>query len=165
MNYSVYSPLRYRCAILPNFKELTLFMKIIFSKNNYYFERNEGIEPTTSNWNVRILPSELIPHLVPETGLGPVQAFSPRDFLTTTTFVANNVFYRSKLMSHIMYPCIVAQMRLYCSWSGLYLHHIETRPYSSLIEQPAVRYRNLLRSCYYYTFNLGAPCIVSTHCL
>ena len=39
-------------------------MKIIFSKNNNYFlERNEGIEPTTSNWNVRILPSELIPHI------------------------------------------------------------------------------------------------------
>ena len=65
-------------------------MKIIFSKNNYYFERNEGIEPTTSNWNVRILPSELIPHLVPETGLEPVQAFSPRDFLTTIVFTTTN---------------------------------------------------------------------------
>ena len=64
-------------------------MKINFSKNNYYFERNEGIEPTTSNWNVRILPSELIPHLVPETGLEPVQAFSPRDFLTTIVFTTN----------------------------------------------------------------------------
>ena len=52
-----------------------------------------------------------------------------------------------------------------CLWSGLYLNHIETRPYSSLIEQPAVRYRNHLRSCYYYTLNLGSSCIASTHCL
>ena len=46
-------------------------MKINFSKNNYYFERNEGIEPTTSNWNVRILPSELIPQVVAQVGLEP----------------------------------------------------------------------------------------------
>ena len=55
-------------------------MKIIFSKNNYYFERNEGIEPTTSNWNVRILPSELIPRvkIVAEAGIEPA-----RSLLTT----------------------------------------------------------------------------------
>lgn len=46
-------------------RTILLFMKIIFSKNNnYYFERNAGIEPTASNWNVRILPSELIPQIL-----------------------------------------------------------------------------------------------------
>ena len=57
-------------------------MKIIFSKNNYYFERNVGIEPTTSNWNVRILPSELIPRIkfVAEAGLEPARTFRSRGF-------------------------------------------------------------------------------------
>ena len=57
-------------------------MKIIFSKNNYYFERNVGIEPTTSNWNVRILPSELIPRvkIVAGGGIGPPRAFRPTGF-------------------------------------------------------------------------------------
>ena len=57
-------------------------MKIIFSKNNYYFERNVGIEPTTSNWNVRILPSELIPRvkIVAEAGIEPARTFLSRGF-------------------------------------------------------------------------------------
>ena len=101
-------------------------MKIIFSKNNYYFERNEGIEPTTSNWNVRILPSELIPHLVPETGLEPVQAFSPRDFLTTIVFTTNLINTTLKAYFAIFRCTLDKQFRILdCSWSGLYLHHIE----------------------------------------
>ena len=57
-------------------------MKIKFSKNNYYFERNVGIEPTTSNWNVRILPSELIPQVKIVAGMGydPTRALLPTGF-------------------------------------------------------------------------------------
>ena len=37
-------------------------MKIFFSKNNNYFFWAECRDRTyTSNWNVRVLPSELIP--------------------------------------------------------------------------------------------------------
>ena len=55
-------------------------MKIIFSKNNYYFERNVGIEPTTSTCNVRILPSELIPQVVAQVGLEPTRPFRSKGF-------------------------------------------------------------------------------------
>ena len=75
-------------------------MKIIFSKNNNYFlERNAGIEPTASNWNVRILPSELIPRIfVPEAGVEPARALLPRGFSYHIRFYTNH-------LQHYLFRC------------------------------------------------------------
>ena len=86
---------------------------------------------------------------------------------TTITFATKTVFYRSKLTSHIMYPCIVPQMRLSCLWSGLYLNHIEIL---RKIFLAVFQYTILFRTEYDFNrtknnFNLGSSCIVSTHYL
>ena len=84
-------------------------MKIIFSKNNYYFERNVGIEPTTSNWNVRILPSELIPHLVAQVGLEPTRPFRSKGF-------SYHYNFRYHLINSVSAPTIIGY-QMFVVWT------------------------------------------------
>lgn len=104
--------------------------------------------------------------MVAAVGLEPTRPFRATGFSYHYSFRYQSYKYYFENTLAIFRCTLNKQFRISnCLWSGLALNHIETRPYSSLIVQPAVRYRNLLRSCYYYTFNLGPLCKVSTHCL
>lgn len=55
-------------------------MKIFFSKIIIISWAEYRDRTYTSNWNVRVLPSELIPQKVPPVGLEPTQALLPIRF-------------------------------------------------------------------------------------
>ena len=95
-------------------------MKIIFSKNNYYFERNEGIEPTTSNWNVRILPSELIPQVVAQVGLEPTRPFRSKGFSYHYSFHYQSYkYYFEGILRYLSmhFGQAVSYFRLFVVWT------------------------------------------------
>ena len=80
-------------------------MKIFFSKNNYYFERNVGIEHTPRTGMFVFYLLNLFREIVPPVGLEPTrdnahQIFMPLQFSLPIDFN-------------------------YCLWSGLGLNHIE----------------------------------------
>lgn len=100
-----------------------------FKNNNYFFERNVGIEPTPRTGMFVFYLLNLFREIVPPVGLEPTQPSLAKGFSyhysfhyqkpTRTSLLIRSFWSNSRL--YLMTPTLLNC----CLWSGLSLNHIE----------------------------------------